>query len=158
MIDGEFGAADGPLPTVFNAADPNNPDVGDSDFAWSAIGGGWTPPETRPINSEDCAFGLIGSAVDAGLGDATDGADILANTAGDTNPCGFGAPHPDAANNGLVDLNSDKLITVADSCNGCFFGHILSSRLRDGSGSRHARIDAGDGHEQPAPLTQSPPM
>src|SRR5918995_1159896 len=49
---------------------------------------------------------LNGEIVDAGLGDPTDGADILGNTQTNTNPCGFGNP-PDAANNGLVDLNSD---------------------------------------------------
>jgi Ca2+-binding RTX toxin-like protein len=128
VIDGEFGAADGPLPTVFNAADPNNPDVGDSDFAWSAIGGRVDASGNEIINSEDCAFGLIGSAIDVGLGDATDGADILANDPAESNPCGFGSlDGPDPASNGLVDWNSDMVITSADSCNGCFFGHILSS-------------------------------
>jgi RTX calcium-binding nonapeptide repeat (4 copies) len=127
VTDGEFQVADGPLPTVFNASDPTNADVGDSDFAWSTIGGRVDSDGNEFITSGDCHFGLIGATVDAGLGDATDGADILGNTAADTNPCGFGAPHPVAANNGLVDWNSDKLITVADSCNGCFFGHILSS-------------------------------
>jgi Ca2+-binding RTX toxin-like protein len=113
---------------VFNAADPNNPDVGDSDFAWSAIGGRVDASGNEIINSEDCAFGLIGSAVDVGLGDATDGADILANDPAESNPCGFGSVDgPDPASNGLVDWNSDMVITAADSCNGCFFGHILSS-------------------------------
>jgi Ca2+-binding RTX toxin-like protein len=79
------------------------------------------------IDPGDCAFGLIGATDDAGLGDGTDGADILANTSGDTNPCGFGSPHPVAANNGLVDWNSDALITAADSCIGCFFGHDLAN-------------------------------
>ena len=128
VIDGEFGVADGPLPTVFNAAEPANDDVGDSDFAWSTIGGRVDSSGNEFIDPGDCAFGLIGATVDAGLGDATDGADILANDLAESNPCGFGSVDgPDPANNGLVDLNSDMLITVADSCNGCFFGHILSS-------------------------------
>ena len=74
------------------------------------------------INAGDCHFGLIGEAVDVGLGDATDGADILANNLAETNPCGFGVVGgPDPAFNGLVDLNSDMTITAADSCENCFF-------------------------------------
>ncbi|HEX6400603.1 MAG TPA: hypothetical protein VF108_09080, partial [Actinomycetota bacterium] len=38
VVNGEF-QVNGPLPFVFNAADRDNPDVGASDFAWSAIGG-----------------------------------------------------------------------------------------------------------------------
>ncbi len=125
VVDGEFQVADGPLPTVFNAGDPDNPDVGDSDFAWSAISGRVDSDGNEMINANDCHFGLIGETVDAGAGDMTDGADILGNTAGNTNPCGFANP-PAAANNGLVDLNSDGNITAADSCsNGCFLGHDL---------------------------------
>jgi Ca2+-binding RTX toxin-like protein len=128
VVAGEFQVADGPLPTVFNAADPANSDVGDSDFAWSAIGGRVDSNGNEAIDPGDCHFGLIGQAVDAGLGDATDGADILANDVAESNPCGFGSVDgPDPASNGLVDWNSDMAITTADSCNGCFFGHILSS-------------------------------
>jgi hypothetical protein len=68
---------DGPLPTVFNAGDPSNPDVGDSDFAWSAIDGRVDSNGNEGIDGDDCHFGLIGQAVDAGFGDATDGADVL---------------------------------------------------------------------------------
>jgi Ca2+-binding RTX toxin-like protein len=121
VIDGEFQMGDGPLPTVFNAADPDNPDVGASDFAWSAIGGRVDSNGNESIGAGDCHFGLIGETPDAGLGDPTDGADILGNTQANTNPCGFANP-PAAANNGLVDLNSDGNITGADSCTGCFFG------------------------------------
>jgi hypothetical protein len=126
--DGVFDWPDGPLPTVFNADDPDNPDVGDSDFAWSAINGRVDSDGNETINADDCHFGLIGQTTDAGLGDQTDGADILGNTQGNTNPCGFANP-PAAANNGLVDLNSDGNITAAaDSCtNGCFFRHNVSS-------------------------------
>jgi hypothetical protein len=128
VVDGEFQAADGPLPTVFNAADPDNPDVGDSDFAWSAIGGRVDSDGNEVINADDCHFGLIGETVDAGLGDATDGADILGNDLAETNPCGFGSVSgPDPDFNGLVDLNDDITITAADSCDDCFFGHDLDN-------------------------------
>jgi hypothetical protein len=126
VVDGEFQVANGPLPTVFNAADPDNPDISDSDFAWSAIGGRVDSNGNEFIDPGDCHFGLIGQAVDSGLGDPTDGADILGNTQTDTNPCGF-ANAPDPANNGLVDLNSDGNITAADSCDDCFFGHDVDS-------------------------------
>jgi Ca2+-binding RTX toxin-like protein len=126
VIAGEF-QWEGPLPFVFNAADPANPSVAASQFAWSAIGGRVDSNGDEAISEEDCHFGLIGETVDAGLGDATDGADILGNNAANTNPCGFANP-PDAVNNGLVDLNSDGEITAADSCfNGCFFRHNVES-------------------------------
>ena len=127
VVNGAFDVSDGPLPEVFNAADPDNPDIGASDFAWSAIGGRVDSDGNETINVNDCHFGLVGVAVDAGLGDPTDGYDILGNTQTDTNPCGFGAPHPVAADNGLVDLNSDHDITAADTCeDGCFFGHNVT--------------------------------
>jgi hypothetical protein len=127
VVGGEFQVSDGPLPTVFNAADPDNNDVGDSDFAWSTINGRVDSSGNEVINANDCAFGLIGQTIDVGLGDPTDGADILGNTQTNTNPCGFANP-PDAADNGLVDLNSDGDITAADSCtNGCFLRHNLSA-------------------------------
>jgi Ca2+-binding RTX toxin-like protein len=120
--DGVFDWS-GPLPTVFNAGDPDNPDVGDSDFAWSAISGRVDSNGDEAITGDDCHFGLIGQTIDAGLGDPTDGADILGNPGG--NGCGFVTP-PNTADNGLVDRNSDVDITGADSCsNGCFFGHNL---------------------------------
>lgn len=127
VIDGEF-AWTGALPTVFNAGDPDNPGVLESDFAWSAIGGRVDSSGNEIINAGDCHFGLIGEAVDVGLGDATDGADILANNLAETNPCGFGVVGgPDPAFNGLVDLNSDMTITAADSCENCFFGLDLDN-------------------------------
>ena len=119
VVDGEFQWPNRPLPTVFNAADPDNPDISDSDFAWSAINGRVDSNGDEAITGDDCHFGLIGETVDAGLGDPTDGADILGNPG--ANECGFAQP-PDPADNGLVDLNSDTLITAADSCSGCFFG------------------------------------
>jgi Ca2+-binding RTX toxin-like protein len=124
---GVFDWPDGPLPTVFNEADPDNPDVGDSDFAWSAINGRVDSNGDEVIDALDCHLGLIGQTVDAGLGDPHDGADILGSTPGGTNPC-TGLTGGSAANNGLVDLNSDGIITAADSCtNGCFFRHNVSN-------------------------------
>jgi Ca2+-binding RTX toxin-like protein len=126
VVAGEFQTANGPLPTVFNASDPANPDISDSDFAWSAIDGRVDSNGNEGIDSDgaDCHFGLVGRTTDVGLGDATDGADILGNDATNTNPCGFGTP-PNTAHNGLIDLNDDARITSgADSCsNRCFFGH-----------------------------------
>jgi Ca2+-binding RTX toxin-like protein len=117
VVVGQFQWA-GPLPFVFNAADPDNPDVGDSDFAWSAIDGRVDSNGNETIDGDDCHFGLIGETVDVGLGVPTDGADILGNDP----VCGF-ATLPNPADIGLVDLNSDEDITAADSCtNGCFFG------------------------------------
>jgi Ca2+-binding RTX toxin-like protein len=125
VIGGAFQWS-GPLPFVFNDADPDNPDVGDSDFAWSTIDGKVDSNGNETIDANDCHFGLIGVTVDAGLEEPTDGADILGNTGTNTNPCGFANP-PDSADNGLVDLNSDGDITAADSCtNGCFFGHDVT--------------------------------
>ena len=127
VIDGEFGWT-GALPTVFNAADPDNPGVLESDFAWSAIDGRVDSSGNEIINSADCHFGLIGETVDVGLGDATDGADILANNQAETNPCGFGVVGgPDPAFTGLVDLNGDMTINAVDSCENCFFGLDLDN-------------------------------
>jgi Ca2+-binding RTX toxin-like protein len=121
--NGEFQVGNGPLPMVFNANEPDNPDVGDSQFAWSTIDGRVDSNGDETIDADECHFGLIGLSNDGGLGDETDGADILGNDG--TNPCGFGSP-PNTADNGRVDRNSDGDITSADSCaNGCFFGHDL---------------------------------
>jgi Ca2+-binding RTX toxin-like protein len=108
VANGVFQVADGPLPTVFSAAQPSNPDVGDSDFAWSARDGRVDSNGDETISWEDCHFDLVGTV------------DILGNLA--TNECGFTTP-PNTADNGLVDRNGDSDITSADSCsNGCFFG------------------------------------
>ncbi|HET6820639.1 MAG TPA: hypothetical protein VFH98_08805, partial [Candidatus Limnocylindria bacterium] len=107
VADGVFQTGNGPLPTVFNATDPDNADVGDSDFAWSTIDGRVDANGNESIDGQDCSIGLAGY-------------DILGNDG--SNPCGFATP-PNTANNGLVDLNRDQQITSADSCsNGCFFG------------------------------------
>lgn len=125
VMDGLFTTADGAaipdgqaLPTVFNATNPDDPSVLASDFAWSTIGGRVDSNGDETIDGDDCYFGLIGETVDVGLGDATDGADIL----GSDPACGFaGTIGPSL--NGKVDLNSDEAITTADTCNdGCFFG------------------------------------
>lgn len=137
VVDGAFDIANGPLPTVFpQIGDADNPDVGDSAFGWSTIGGRVDSNGNEVIDSGDCAFGLIGETVDDGLGDATDGADVLANDGAESNPCGFGSvTGPDPGNNGLVDLNSDMAITAADSCNDCFFGHDLANGFVLGLGA-----------------------
>jgi Ca2+-binding RTX toxin-like protein len=123
VVAGAFDWPNRPLPTVFNEANPDNPDVGDSDFAWSAIDGRVDSNGNEAIAGDDCHFGLVGQATDVGLGDPTDGADILGNPG--ANQCGF-ATAPNTADNGLVDRNDDSDITGADSCsNGCFFGHDL---------------------------------
>jgi Ca2+-binding RTX toxin-like protein len=130
VVDGVFGVADGPLPTVFNAADPANNDIGDSDFAWSAIDGRVDSNGNESFDGDDCHFGLIGETVDDGLGVATDGIAILGNPG--ANECGF-ATAPNTADNGLVDLNDDSDITLADdSCtDGCFFGHdVLEGKVQ----------------------------
>jgi Ca2+-binding RTX toxin-like protein len=120
VVNGFFQVGDGPLPTVFNAGNPDNADIGDSDFAWSARDGRVDSNGDEVIDGDDCHFGLVGETNDSGLGDPTDGTDVLGNPG--ANQCGF-APAPNTADNGLVDLNDDADITSADSCsNGCFFG------------------------------------
>jgi Ca2+-binding RTX toxin-like protein len=123
--NGLFQVGNGPLPFVFNATEPDNPDIGDSDFAWSAIEGRVDSNGDESIEGDDCHFGLIGEDVDVGLGEATDGADILGS---DEPTCGFATPQ-DPADDGLVDLNSDEDITAAgDTCtDGCFFGHDVDT-------------------------------
>jgi hypothetical protein len=99
-----------------------------ANFAWSTILGKVDSNGNEVIDGNDCTFGLIGQTVDSGLGDPTDGADVLGSATGPTG-CGFAATIPDA-NNGLVDLNSDETITSADTCtNGCFFGHNVTLGL-----------------------------
>jgi Ca2+-binding RTX toxin-like protein len=120
VLNGFFQVGDGPLPTVFNAGNPDNADIGDSDFAWSARDGRVDSNGNELIDGDDCHFGLVGETNDSGLGDPTDGTDVLGNPG--ANQCGF-ASAPNTADNGLVDLNDDADITSADSCsNGCFFG------------------------------------
>jgi Ca2+-binding RTX toxin-like protein len=126
VVNGDFQVADGPLPTVFNALDPDNPDVSDSDFAWSTINGRVDSNGDEAITADDCHLGLIGLADDVGLGDPTVGVNILGNDLADSNPCGFATPPADA-HDGLVDLNGDGNITAADSCARCFFGHGVAT-------------------------------
>jgi uncharacterized protein (TIGR03437 family) len=135
VTDGAFAWPTGTaLPTVYNADDPANPGVFAADFAWSTIGGKVDSNGDESIDGDDCTFGLIGQAVDTGLGDATDGADVLGSDPG----CGF-ATAPPSTLNGLVDLNSDIAITAADSCtNGCFFGHNVTLGLVQVEGATSA--------------------
>ena len=150
VVNGFFQVADGPLPTVFNASDPDNPDIGDSDFAWSARDGRVDSNGNELIDGDDCHFGLVGETNDVGLGDPTDGTDVLGNPG--ANQCGF-ASAPNTADNGLVDLNDDADITSADSCsNGCFFGlDIATGKVQEAecpgfeSDSRNQIVGTGAG-------------
>ena len=128
VTDGVFGWPSGTaLPTVYNAADPANPGVSASDFAWSTIGGKVDSNGNESIEGTDCTFGLIGETVDTGFGDPKDGADVLGNPG--ANECGF-ATAPDVADNGKVDLNSSVTINSSDTCtNGCFFGHNVTDGI-----------------------------
>jgi hypothetical protein len=133
VVNGSFATMDGApipdgtrLPTVFNAADPDNPDPVAADFAWFTISGKVDSNGNGVIDGDDCKFGIIGTLDDAGLGDPTDGADILGNPG--ANECGFATP-PATADNGKVDLDSSVTITVADTCDFCFFGHQVENGL-----------------------------
>ena len=112
VVDGEVVWPDGAFPTVFpDPGDPDNPGVLEANFAWSTINGRVDSSGDETIDEDDCSFDVVGTA------------DVLGNTALNTNPCGFANP-PDAADNGKVDLNSDGDITAADTClDGCFLGH-----------------------------------
>jgi hypothetical protein len=132
VVDGQFATAnavpiaDGTaLPVTYNDAAPANPSVAASDFGWSTIGGRVDANGNGAIDADDCSFGLIGASVDAGFGDPTDGVDILASGL-----CGF-AGVIDPTLDGLVDLNNDEAITVADTCTGCFFGRDVASGFVD---------------------------
>lgn len=128
--DGLVSLPDGQMPLVYpDPSSPNDASYIDANFAWHAINGRVDSNGNGQVNANDCSFGLVGITVDAGLGDATDGYDVLANTKMDSNPCGFGSPHPSWTNNGKVDLNDDHLITAADSCGSCFFGHKVANGL-----------------------------
>ena len=110
VVNGFFQVGDGPLPTVFNASDPNNPDIGDSDFAWSAIDGRVDSNGNEVIDSDDCHVAVV------------DSIDVLSNDSSNSNPCGF-ANSPNTAANGLLDFDNNQVINATDSCtNGCFFG------------------------------------
>ena len=134
--NGVFQVADGALPTVFNATDPDNPDIGDSDFAWSAIDGRVDSNGDETIDGDDCHVGLAG-------------ADILGNDNSNSNPCGFAQP-PNTANNGLVDLNNNQEITAADSCSdGCFFGRdLVDGKVQAPAAAASCPGHAGDPRNQ----------
>ena len=111
VANGVFLVGNGPLPTVFNAANPDNPSIADSDFAWSAIDGRVDSNGNEAIDSDDCHVAVV------------PGVDVLSNDGANSNPCGF-ATGRNTADNGLLDFNNDQDIGAADSCaDGCFFGH-----------------------------------
>ena len=120
VVDGAFQTENGPLPTVFNADEPDNPSVADSDFAWSARDGRVDSNGNELIDSNDCHVGVV------------DSIDVLSNDAGNSNPCGF-ASSPNTADNGLLDFNNDQDITAGDSCStGCFFGlDVLTGKVQE---------------------------
>ena len=139
VLDGSFSTMDGapipngtPLPTVFpQPGTPNDGSVVNAVFAWSTINGRVDANGDGTIDDDDCTFGLVGATNDAGFGDPTDGADVIS---GGTNPCGF-ATVTNVANNGLVDLNSDGDIGLADTCaNGCFFRHNVTNGVVQAEG------------------------
>src|SRR5918994_996818 len=124
VTDGIVDWPDGPFPTVFpDPSDPDNPSVVAANFAWSTINGLVDANGDGVIDADDCSFGVVGVTEDVGLGDPTDGYDILGNTLAGTDPWGFGPDEPIAADNGKVDLNDDGDITAADTCFSCFLGH-----------------------------------
>ncbi len=84
VVNGSFQVGNGPLPTVFNASDPDNPSVFDSDFAWSARDGRVDSNGNEAIDSDDCHVGVV------------DSIDVLSNDVGNSNPCGF-ASSPNTA-------------------------------------------------------------
>ena len=114
VVDGAFATADGTaiadgyvLPTVFNATDPDDPSVVASDFAWSVIDGRIDANGDGAIDGDDCSVDFVG------------GVDILGAN------CGF-AVTPDAAFNGLVDIDGDGTITVTDACDRCILGEDVT--------------------------------
>ena len=115
VVNGLFQVANGPLPTVFNESDPDNPSVADSDFAWSAIDGRVDSNGNEAIDSGDCHVGVV------------DSIDVLSNDSIDSNPCGF-ASSPNTSKNGFLDFDNNQAINALDSCsNGCFFGLDVAS-------------------------------
>lgn len=121
VVAGAFQVENGPLPTVFNAGDPDNGDIGDSDFAWSAIDGRVDSNGNEEIDGQDCHNAVV------------DSINVLSNDApSDSNPCEF-AGTSNTADNGLLDFNNDQDITSADSCNdGCFFGlDVASGKVKE---------------------------
>jgi Ca2+-binding RTX toxin-like protein len=115
VANGSFQVDNGPLPTVFNASEPDNPDISDSDFAWSTIDGRVDSNGNEIIDSNDCHVGVV------------DSIDVLSNDNGNSNPCGF-ASSPNTAAKGLLDFDNNQAINAADSCtNGCFFGLDVAS-------------------------------
>jgi hypothetical protein len=94
------------LPAVFNAAEPNNPDVGDSDFAWEVLNGRVDANGDEAIGDGDFAENIV------------NGWNIVA--VGDSTP-----PVQTAAENGLIDTTGDHAITAADDSPAGFFGHAV---------------------------------
>jgi hypothetical protein len=116
VTDGVFAIDDGDMPTIYpDPATPTNSSPTAAKFAWMTLGGKVDSNGNGSIDDNDCHIDLVG------------GIDVLSNTSGNANPCGFATP-PSSADNGLVDLNGDSDITIADTCgDGCFFGHDITN-------------------------------
>ena len=111
------------MPAVFNAASPTDPNIADADFGWWAFDGRVDANANGAIDDTDCARGVVGATNDVGLGDPADGANIV----GASPVCGNLAQRSPSTN-GLVDLDGDGEITVADSCDdACFVGQDVVS-------------------------------
>ena len=80
---------------------------------------------TKLIDSDDCHFGLVGEHR-RGLGDPTDGTDVLGNPG--ANHAGS-RPAPNTSATASLDLEQRRrTLTPPDSCsNGCFFGLDVAS-------------------------------
>ena len=126
VVAGEFTEADGVADhrrlrasEGLQSIDPDNPNIGDAEFAWSTIDGRVDSNGNETIDPDDCTFNVIGSI------------DVLGSDPG----CGFAGTIP-ASSDGLVDLNSDEVITAADTCtDSCFLGRdVVRGLVDDGSG------------------------
>jgi hypothetical protein len=110
------------MPALYNV-NPFDQSVQDADFGWWVIDGRVDVNLSGAIDDGDCARGVIGQTDDVGLGDPSDGADVLA-----ASPlCGNPLPVP-STSDGLVDLDSDGSITSADTCtDACFLGQNVAN-------------------------------
>jgi RTX calcium-binding nonapeptide repeat (4 copies) len=92
------------LPSVFNAAHPNNPSVVQADFAWQAIGGAIDVNQNGLISANDCAQDIVnGWNIVCTLQDAVASAD-----------------------NGLIDTTDNFVIGTEDDSASGFFGMAVT--------------------------------
>lgn len=139
-----------PLPHIFpDPSDPDNGDIGDSFFAWSAIDGRVDSNGNEVIDSEDCSNDLVGPA------------NILSSNQADAvDSCGFSVAGT-AQVNGLVDLSDDFTITGTDSCtNACFFGHDVANGFvqLESSGATPTPTPTASPTASPSPVPSGPTL